>query len=85
MKWAFIFSLLTSAFEYFGIQESPHSSDRQAFLNRDPHRAIFNNNCSDFTTPIAKVDTSTSSVQAEKADISIKTSDLSLAHQLLFI
>jgi len=80
MIWAFIFSLLTSAFEYFGIQESPHSSNRQAFLSRNSLRSIFNNNCSDFTTPIVKVDTSTSSVRAENADIPIKTRDLYLAY-----
>lgn len=80
MKWAFIFSLLTSAIEYFGIQEYPHSSNRQTFSDRDILRSIFNNNCSDFTTPIVKVDTSTSSVRSENADIPIKTIDLCLVY-----
>ena len=80
MKWAFEFSLLTSALEYFGIQESPHSSNRQVFLSRNPLRSIFNNNCSDFTTAVGKVDTSTSSVRTENADIPIKTIDLCLVY-----
>jgi hypothetical protein len=80
MKWAFIFSLLTSAFEYFGIQESPHRSIRQTFSDRDILRSIFNNHCSDFTATIVKFDTSTSAVRVENADIPIKTRDLYLAY-----
>jgi len=85
MKWAFIFSLLSSALEYFGVQYPPHSSNRQAFLSHDTHRSILSNHCSDFTTPIAKVDTSTSTIWAENADIPTKTRDLYLAYQLLLI
>ena len=80
MKWAFIFSLLSSALEYFGVQDSPHSSNRQAFLSRETHRSMLFNQCSDFTTPVAKVDTLTSSVQAEIVDIPIETIDICLVY-----